>query len=130
MLLDTSGLFSLCSQADAFHDLAQTIYQQSRKRLTTSYVLSEFVALAWARGLSRSDTLMLSEEMLSDDTIDIVWVDENLHSNALKLLKQRPDKSYSLCDAVSFVLMLERDFTNALTTDKHFEQEGFRRLLK
>jgi len=39
-------------------------------------------------------------------------------------------KTYSLCDAVSFILMSERRMTNALTTDKHFEQENFVRLLK
>ena len=39
------------------------------------------------------------------------------------------DKTYSLCDAVSFVLMRGRGMTDALTTDRHFEQEGFRRLL-
>jgi predicted nucleic acid-binding protein len=45
------------------------------------------------------------------------------------LLRARPDKTYSLCDAVSFVLMRERGVAEALTTDRHFEQEGFRRLL-
>jgi len=38
-------------------------------------------------------------------------------------------KTYSLCDAVSFVLMRRRSLSEALTTDRHFEQEGFRRLL-
>ena len=40
------------------------------------------------------------------------------------------DKTYSLCDAVSFLLMRERGITEALTTDRHFEQEGFVRLLQ
>jgi len=46
------------------------------------------------------------------------------------MLLDRLDKTYSLCDAVSFVLMRERELTEALTTDRHFEQEGFVRLLK
>ena len=46
------------------------------------------------------------------------------------LLENRLDKNYSLCDAVSFVVMREYQFLNALTTDKHFAQEGFRRLLE
>ena len=41
----------------------------------------------------------------------------------------RFDKNYSLCDAVSFILMRRRGLYEALTTDHHFEQEGFRRLL-
>ncbi len=49
---------------------------------------------------------------------------------ANQLLHKRLDKTYSLCDAWSFVLMRERDETEALTTDQHFEQEGFVRLLK
>lgn len=57
-------------------------------------------------------------------------MDEALHRSALALLQSRPDKTYSLCDAVSFVLMRHYNITEALTTDRHFEQEGFVRLLK
>jgi len=39
-------------------------------------------------------------------------------------VQARQDKTYSLCDAVSFVLMRERGIHEALTTDKHFEQEA------
>jgi predicted nucleic acid-binding protein len=53
-----------------------------------------------------------------------------LYVGALSLLRQRMDKSYSLCDAVSFLLMRERGITDPLTTDRHFEQEGFVRLLQ
>jgi len=48
----------------------------------------------------------------------------------MDLLHNRLDKSYSLCDAVSFILMRERQINKALTTDKHFAQEGFIRLLQ
>jgi predicted nucleic acid-binding protein len=36
----------------------------------------------------------------------------------------------SSCDRVSFVTMRQYGITEALTTDRHFEQEGFVRLLK
>ncbi|MDQ3688170.1 MAG: hypothetical protein M3430_21605 [Acidobacteriota bacterium] len=65
-----------------------------------------------------------------DDEVEIVWVDENLHAHAATLLHQRQDKTYSLCDAVGFVVMRERQITEALTTDKHFAQEGFIKLLE
>ena len=42
----------------------------------------------------------------------------------------RPDKDWSLTDCISFVVMEEHGITDALTGDHHFEQAGFRALLK
>lgn len=129
MLLDTSGLMSLVDKRAAQHAVASHYYQTARTRLTSSYVLAEFVALTHVRGLSRRETLAFSLELLQDPGVEIVWVAEPLHQQALDLLFARRDKTYSLYDAVSFVLMRERSINEALTTDKHFEQEGFQRLL-
>ena len=117
-------------KAEKHHAQVNEVYRQSRLRLTTNYVLTEYVALALARGLSREKIVTFSGEVLDDETVEIVWVDEELHAKAVGLLRERQDKTYSLCDAVSFVLMRERAITDALTTDKHFEQESFTRLLK
>lgn len=130
MLIDTSGFFAIHSKNDQHHQLAEESYQKARVRLTTNYVLAEYIALALIRSLPRQKAVAFSEEILTDENVEIVWVDENLHARAIELLLEREDKKYSLCDAVSFVLMRERKITDALTTDKHFEQEGFCRLLK
>jgi predicted nucleic acid-binding protein len=68
-------------------------------------------------------------DLVGSPDIETVWVDIALHREAMDLLLTRQDKTYSLCDAVSFVLMRQRHLTEALTTDHHFEQEGFQRLL-
>jgi hypothetical protein len=39
------------------------------------------------------------------------------------------DKEWGLTDCISFVVMKERKLTDALTTDHHFEQAGFKSLL-
>jgi uncharacterized protein len=57
--------------------------------------------------------------------LEVVWVDRGLHEEALQLLGQRLDKNYSLCDAVSFLLVKRQGIQDALTTDRHFKQEGF-----
>ena len=98
-------------------------------RVTHSYVLAEFVALAQARRLPRMAALTFVSDLVENTDIETVWVDEVLHREAMALLRAQPDKTYSLCDAVSFVLMRQRYVTEALTTDHHFEQEGFQRLL-
>jgi uncharacterized protein len=130
MLLDTSGLLCFLHHDEPHHLEAVRWMTQTREMLLLhNYVLAELVALALIRRLSRSMVLPYIQELTTNPKVEIVWIDAILHQAAMSLLQQRQDKTYSLCDAVSFVLMRQRGLVNALTTDKHFEQEGFRRLL-
>ena len=99
-------------------------------RFTITFWRSLFRWLKLVDSLARSLTLEFSEDLLTDSRVKIVWVDNHLHREALELLQNRRDKSYSLCDAVSFLIIRERHISEALTTDRHFAQEGFHRLLK
>ena len=129
MFLDTSGLLCLHNRAEPFHAQARTLYHAAHGRLTYNYVLAEFVALANARRLPRMAALTFIVDLVGNPDIETVWVDVALHREAMDLLLARQDKTYSLCDAVSFVLMRQRHLAEALTTDHHFEQEGLQRLL-
>ena len=129
MLLDTSVLL-LHHEAESFHDEALRAYNTASRRFTHSYILAEFdVALAHVRRLPRLAALMFVAALLDNPDIEVLWVDEALHREAMALLLARLDKTYTLCDAVSFVLMRRRSLSEALTTDRHFAQEGFHRLL-
>jgi predicted nucleic acid-binding protein len=46
----------------------------------------------------------------------------------IELYRARPDKGYSLTDCISMITMRREGLTEALTNDRHFEQEGFRTL--
>lgn len=105
------------------------LFDAAPRLLTHSYVLTEFVALANSRGLPRRPVLTYLLDLIRLPDVEVVWVSDELHASAMDLLGQRLDKTYSLCDAVSFVLMRRRGIIEALTTDRHFEQEGFHRLL-
>lgn len=130
MFIDTSGFFCLIHRDEPEHDDAVQIFDGARDRCTNNYVLDEFVSLAHARKLPRSRALEFSKRILADQSIEVIWVDEPMHRLALDPLEQRLDKTYSLCDAVSFIVMRELGVIDAMTTDAHFEQEGFVRLLK
>lgn len=131
MLLDTSGLLCYLHKNEAQHQKAvQFLNSANKKSLTHSYVLAELIALALVRRFPRPAVLAFVMDLLDNPDIETVWVNERLHREAIKLLLDRQDKTYSLCDAVSFVLMRQRRITEALTTDRHFEQEGFVRLLQ
>ena len=130
MLLDTSGLLCLLDRDELEYKDAVRLYAGTDRRLIHNYILAEFVSLARTRGLARSLSLGFSEDVLTDPSVEVVWVEDQLHRQALELLQNRLDKSYSLCDAVSFIVMRERNISEALTTDRHFAQEGFLCLLR
>jgi predicted nucleic acid-binding protein len=131
VLLDTSGLLCFLHQDEAQHKTAvELISNYNGRFITHNYVLAELIALSLVRRFPCSTVLMYSLELMENPNVDMVWVDEILHREAMDLLLVRQDKTYSLCDAISFVLMRKKGIREALTTDKHFEQEGFTRLLQ
>lgn len=60
----------------------------------------------------------------------MIHLDATLDTAAWALWTARSDKDWSLVDCASFVVMQQLKLTEALTTDHHFEQAGFLRLLK
>jgi predicted nucleic acid-binding protein len=129
MLLDTSGLMCLFDQKDNRHILATRQYESATRRLIHNYVFAEFVALVIARRAPLADALRFIQSIHHGGEVEVVWVDSGLHERAMGLLAEREDKRWTLCDAVSFILMGANGIGEALTTDHDFEQAGFIRLL-
>jgi predicted nucleic acid-binding protein len=69
-------------------------------------------------------------DLTSNPQFEIVPADNHWFRAGLNLYRQRPDKEWSLTDCISFEIMRTRDLTEALTTDHHFTQAGFRALLR
>lgn len=130
MLIDTSGFLCAVDARDRRHPIASTLYSAARFRLTHSFVLTELISLAASRGFSRTAILEFVDEIIVDESIEIIWVDDVLASEAIALLTKRSDKRWSLCDAVSFLIMDQYGLVEALTSDHHFEQAGFIQLLE
>ncbi len=62
--------------------------------------------------------------------MEIVPLSEALYARAAKLYRERADKEWGLTDCISILVMQDRGLTDALTTDGHFQQAGFRALLR
>ncbi|HEY1662591.1 MAG TPA: PIN domain nuclease [Verrucomicrobiae bacterium] len=95
--------------------------------LTSDWVLMEVadaLAESECRGRLREFILHLRR------TSETVPASRELLDRALDLYHQHADKEWTLTDCVSFVIMRERNVTDALTGDKHYEQAGFVALLK
>lgn len=130
LFLDTSGLLCIHDSMDFRNEKAIGYFTNAKRLLTTNYVLAEFIPLSQSRGKDRKETLSFIKDILQVPRLEVVWIDNDYHNQAMELLEKRLDKTYSLCDAVAFVLMRGRGISEALTTDRHFEQESFNRLLK
>ena len=127
---DTAYFIALSSVKDAWHPKATAFSQASDSPiLTTTWVLTEL-----ADGLSRSPRRSVFLDFLAgleeDPQQIIVEADQSLWNRGKTLFANRLDKDWSLTDCISFVVMLERGLTDALTSDHHFEQAGFNILLK
>ena len=127
MFLDTSGLMCLFDRRDRRHSSSIRHFENAEIRLVHNYIYAEFIALAIARRAPRSTALEFIDVL--NEEVETVWVDAELHTRAMTLLRERADKAWSLCDSVSFLLMRERHIIEALTTDHNFEQAGYIRLL-
>ena len=132
---DTSGWANFFVDTEPYHAKAFMLMEQgqqkTRRVVTTNYVLSEILPLLTVRfRIRRARALKVIEVIRSVPWVEIVHVDEALDAAAWQLLENRLDKKWSLVDAVSFVVMKDRGITEALTTDHHFEQAGFTRLLR
>ena len=132
---DTSGWGSLVDPTQPFHTLAAGIYraarQQGRLIVTTTYILAELVSLLTSPlRIPRSAIIAFIDGLKTSPHVEVVHVDAALDGDAWQLLRARQDKEWSLVDCASFVLMQRRGIVEALTTDHHFEQAGFVRLLK
>ena len=130
LFIDTSGWMALLRADERQHKDAVKIFDSSKQFITTNYVLAELIPLANSRGIPRNTSFKFVREVESSELVKIVWIDTELHGEAMNLLEARLDKNYSLCDAVSFVVMREYELTDALTTDRHFQQEGFAGMLE
>ena len=99
--------------------------------VTTDEVLTEFLT-----GLSRSGSgvrvaaARRVRALQSDPSVRVMSQSRASFRRALDRYEARGDKNYSLQDCVSMNRMEECSITEILTSDHHFEQEGFTVLMK
>jgi uncharacterized protein len=131
LFVDTSGWAApLTSDEPNYQVLlafSQSVIASKRPLVTTNYVITELLALLTIRTrLTRPQVLQFVSQVKS--LAQIIYIDRALDDAALALLTQYDDKTWSLVDAASFIVMRQLGITEAFTTDKHFAQAGFIRV--
>lgn len=133
VFLDTSFAIALSAITDQNHakavELAEQIEAENLRLVTTQAILLE-IGNALSKQKYRSAAIQLLESLQADPNIEIVPLTNELYNAAFQLFKSRQDKEWGLVDCISFLVMQNRAITEVLTADDHFNQAGFRALLK
>jgi predicted nucleic acid-binding protein len=127
---DTSFFVAYLNSRDHSHELAHEYMTTfSEKIITTAWVLAElgnFLAEGWNRRLF----VPMVHQFRADQRSRILPASSELFEEAVTLYGKRLDKDWSFVDCTSFITMKKERLNDALTEDHHFEQAGYRALLK
>jgi predicted nucleic acid-binding protein len=131
--LDTAYVYALVNTRDEWHQAAlswqENLEKEQRRLLTTELILVE-IADGLASIRFRTQAAQVITALQSSPLVEVVAISSELLRLALDLYRQRDDKEWGLTDCFSFVVMRERGLREALTVDTHFQQAGFRALLR
>lgn len=118
---------------DPWREAAKSARDQlgSARLVTTDEVLTEFLAALSKGGPNlRRAAVKMVREILSNANIKVVPQSRDSFQKGLSRYEARSDKQYSLQDCISMNVMESESITEVLTSDRHFEQEGFTVLMK
>lgn len=125
---DTFYWIALTDSTDKAHHRARRITDEI---VTTDEVLAEYLNFFCAAPeYIRSEVTLAVEDILQDPAVKVIPQSRESFLAGLKLYRARPDKGYSLTDCISMATMRREDLSEALTNDRHFEQEGFHALFR
>jgi len=132
--LDSAYAIALSAPKDEFHEratiLAENIEAESAHLITTRAVILEIGDALSSSGNRKAAIKLLTSLENDPNFVEIVPISEELYRRGFQLYRTRPDKEWGITDCISFIVMQDRGITEALTTDKHFQQAGFRALLR
>jgi predicted nucleic acid-binding protein len=132
IFLDSNGWVALLNACDHLHPEASARWSQLG-RLRFGVVFTDWVMAETGNSLARTQARRLFVESVKkfgcNPQFRLIEISPALRQRAVELYAERFDKTWGLVDCASFVVMQVEGITDAFTTDRHFEQAGFKCLL-
>ncbi|MEK6286001.1 MAG: PIN domain-containing protein [Acidobacteriota bacterium] len=130
LFADTFYYIALLSPTDAAHTRAVEFTRTYNELMvTTAWIITE-LADGMADASNRQAFTSFYDALRVDPQVSVVQPEQDIFNEGMELYRTRPDKDWSLTDCISFVVMRRQEITEALTGDHHFEQAGFKALLR
>jgi predicted nucleic acid-binding protein len=131
--LDTNGWFALLNRHDRLHEKSVATYiellRSRRPILLTDWIIAE-TGNGLARTPARRNFRKAVNLLLADQRTKLIVLDEARIQQALERYDERPDKTWGLIACSTMLVMEEFGSVEILSSDQHFEQAGFRALLR
>ena len=130
---DAGYWIALVNPADKLHPKARAVSNSlgGAQIVTSEMVLIEVLNKFSGMGKTlRQMAVDLVEDLRSDSDVFIVPQSSLQFQEALSLYADRSDKAWGLTDCSSIRIMIRDGLTQALSHDHHFQQAGFRALLR
>jgi predicted nucleic acid-binding protein len=129
IFVDTGVFYARVAEDDEHHREARDFFHRSRSHadlLTTTAVVYEAHAMLLRVGRGVAPGARARDFLAQVDAgiTRVVHVSRDDHRRAVELVRAHEDKTYSLCDAVSFVVMERLRIRRAASFDGHFRQYG------
>ena len=127
VIVDTGYWIALFDSRDTKHAVAKsnskTLLQNYRLYLTDFIIFETITYLNCS--IERHDLALRFLEKVKEPMLTIAPVDEDVKKEALELFKKYSDKSLSVTDCASFVIMKEKGVQQYAGFDDHFKQMGY-----
>ena len=133
LFLDTGYVIALNSPRDRYHHPAllwETQVRNGQLQVVTTRAVQLEIGAAFSRLAYRATGAAILEALDRDPSVTVLPLDDDTYRRALSMFSARADKEWSLADCISFVVMRDRNISQALSTDAHFAQAGFEVLLQ
>jgi len=129
IFVDTSAWLALADSHDHDHSAATAFHHRIArgefgKQLTTNYVLAETITIV-RRRLGLETAVRLAKAIREGREVGLYWIEPVHHDEAIDLMAAQSDKSWSVTDCSSFVIMRSLGVQDAFTFDSDFKQAGF-----
>ncbi len=128
IFVDTGFIIALESVTDQNHEKALQQWNELLKDLpalvTTTYVIDEIVTFFNSRS-RHAKAVEIGNRLMNSRSVNVIHVDKKLFEKGWHYFQQHADKTYSMTDCISFIVMKDRGSESVLSFDKHFTQAGF-----
>lgn len=133
LFADSSYWIALLNSHDELHQKALRLARgfASHQIVTSEMVLVEILnGFADAGEYLRGKASQMVDALQTNQQVTIIPQTAAQFENALVRYRAAEDKNWSITDCASFDIMEQNSIDAAITYDRHFEQAGYRALLR